>query len=349
MSDSRPRPRAFRLDDFGVAFDGRPAAEPPKAEVRTETAPIPDAVRPEPLDEGERQIETAQAAGLARPWRPTLATLLWTGLGGLVSLGLGLWVDGIIEGLWAKAQGLGWLGLGFAVLFLAGVVGLAGREFAALMRQRRIAELHADLARAYAGDDRTLARAAVVRLIALYERRPETAAARAELAQASSEIIDGRDLVEIAERALVKPLDARARAEVAAAAKRVSLVTALSPRALLDVIFVAAQVVLLTRRIAEIYGGRPGFFGFLKLARSISAHLVVTGGMAVGDTVLQGLLGHGIAAKISSRMGEGVLNGLLTARVGLSALSVCRPAPFHAVKPPSVNDVAPFLFGGGKF
>ena len=72
------------------------------------------------------------------------------------------------------------------------------------------------------------------------------------------EIIDGRDLVEIAERALVKPLDARARAEVAAAAKRVSLVTALSPRAVLDVVFVAAQVVRLTRRIAEIYGGRPG-------------------------------------------------------------------------------------------
>ena len=127
-----------------------------------------------------------------------------------------------------------------------------------------------------------------------------------------------------------------------------SLVTALSPRAVLDVVFVAAQVVRLTRRIAEIYGGRPGLLGFIKLARSIGAHLVVTGGMAVGDTVLQGLVGHGIAAKISSRMGEGVLNGLLTARVGLSALAVCRPAPFHAVKPPSVNDVAPFLFGGGK-
>ena len=72
----------------------------------------------------------------------------------------------------------------------------------------------------------------------------------------------------------MRPLDARARAEVAAAAKRVSLVTALSPRAVLDVIFVAAQVVRLTRRIAEIYGGRPGLLGFLKLARSISTHLV---------------------------------------------------------------------------
>jgi putative membrane protein len=346
MSDSRPRPRAFRLDDETVAYDDRPAAEPPKAEVRTQTAPIPDAA--EPLDEAEREIEAAQAAGVAKPWRPTLAALMGTGLGGLVSLGLGLWVDGVIEGLWAKARGLGWLGLAFAALFLIGALGYAAREFSALRRQRRIAELHADLALAHAGDDRPLARAAVARLVALYERRPETAAARAEVSRAAGEIVDGRDLVEIAERALVKPLDARARAEIAAAAKRVSLVTALSPRAVLDVVFVAAQVVRLTRRIAEIYGGRPGFFGFLKLARSISAHLVVTGGMAVGDTMLQGLLGHGIAAKISSRMGEGVLNGLLTARVGLSALAVCRPAPFHAAKAPGVNDVAPFLFGGVK-
>ena len=341
MTDPRPRPRAFRLDDGGALREGQP-------EVRPETAPIPDRTRSEPLDEGEREIEAAQKLGVARRWRPSLATLVWTGLSGLVSLGLALWLDNLVEGLWAKAQGLGWLGLVFVALLLVGVVGIAAREFAALARQRRIAELHADLAHAHAGDDRDLARSAVARLVALYVSRPETAAARAEIERAATEIIDGRDLVEIAERALVKPLDGRARAEVASAAKRVSLVTALAPRAILDVIFVAAQVVRLTRRIAEIYGGRPGLLGFVKLARSIGAHLVITGGMAVGDSVLQGLVGHGIAAKISSRMGEGVLNGLLTARVGLSALAVCRPAPFHAVKPPGVNDVAPFLFGGSK-
>ena len=326
---NRPRPRAFRLDGDG------PLPEAPQVELLAEPSPV--------LDETEQAIETAQATGVARRWRPSLATLIWTGLGGLVSLGVGLWVDSLVESLWAKAQGLGWLGLGFAALLVAGVLGLAAREAFALARQRRIADLHAALAAAHAADSRPAARAAVARLVALYAARPETMAARAEVERAATEIVDGRDLVEIAERALVKPLDARARAEVAAAAKRVSLVTALSPRAVLDVLFVAAQVVWLTRRIAEIYGGRPGLLGFIRLARSISAHLVVTGGMAVGDTVLQGLLGHGIAAKLSARMGEGMLNGLLTARVGLSALAVCRPTPFHAVKPPTINSVAPFL------
>ena len=63
-----------------------------------------------------------------------------------------------------------------------------------------------------------------------------------------------------------------------------------------------------------------------------------------GDSLLQQIVGHGVAARISARLGEGVLNGLLTARVGLSALAVCRPMPFAAEKQPGVKDVAPFLF-----
>ncbi len=107
------------------------------------------------------------------------------------------------------------------------------------------------------------------------------------------------------------------------------MVTAMSPRAILDLLFVIAQVGAAARRIAEIYGGRPGMLGFFRLLRSIGAHLAITGGMAVGDRLLQQVVGHGIASQISARMGEGVLNGLLTARVGISALSVCRPAPFN--------------------
>ena len=138
----------------------------------------------------------------------------------------------------------------------------------------------------------------------LYQGRAETARARAEVADACRAIVDGRDLIDIAERALLRPLDAKAQGEIAAAARRVSMVTAISPRALLDVIFVVAQIVRLVRRIAEIYGGRPGLLGFVKLARSIGAHIAITGGMAVGDSLLQQIVGHGVASRISARMGE---------------------------------------------
>jgi putative membrane protein len=335
MSDPRPRPRAFRLDDTEVVIE-------PRAE------PIPTLAHEIALDEDEREIEIAQQKGMLARWRPSLGALFWSGLGGLVSLGLGLWFTELVETLFAKAQALGWIAAAFGALALLALVAIGAREAVAILRQSHIARLHADLARARASDDGDAARPLVARLIALYERRPETAAGRAETSEAMRAIIDGRDLIDIAERALLRPLDAKAQLEIAAAAKRVSMVTAISPRAALDVIFVMAQIVFLIRRIAEIYGGRPGLLGFFKLARSVGAHVAITGGMAVGDSLVQQVLGHGLASKISARLGEGVLNGLLTARVGLSALAVCRPAPFGAQKPPGVSDVAPFLFGSGK-
>jgi putative membrane protein len=347
VSQRPPRPRAFRLDDQRIAVDDQPAPYAPEAIIRSQHDPIP-AAQPAPIDEAELEIEAAQKSGLIARSRFTLAGLAWSGLGGLFSLALGLWATNLVEDLFARAEALGIIGVLFGLVFLVGLIGVTTREILAVMRQTRIAEMHVAFAKARAADDRAAARRLVGELVALYRNRPGTAHARAQVEGAARAIIDGRDLIDVAERALLRPLDDRAQGEIAAAAKRVSLVTAISPRAILDVVFVVAQIVRLVRRIAEIYGGRPGLLGLIKLARSIGAHIAITGGMAVGDSLLQQLVGHGIASRISARAGEGVLNGLLTARVGLSALAVCRPAPFSVDKAPGVSDVAPFLFSKGE-
>jgi putative membrane protein len=136
------------------------------------------------------------------------------------------------------------------------------------------------------------------------------------------------------------PLDAQAQRAIANAAKQVSVVTAVSPRAIVDVAFVLFAAVRLLRQISRIYGGRPGTLGFLRLARAAFGHLAVTGGVAVGDSLVQQVLGLGLAARISAKLGEGVLNGLMTARFGLAALAVCRPLPFVRAEPPKLGDVA---------
>ena len=347
MNGDRPKPRAFRLDEAGLVAPNEDSTRREDVVIEHQSAPAFEPSEP-PLPAQERAIEEAQREGILARYAPSLGTLFWSALGGLVSLGIGLWVTHLIEELFAQTAALGWLAAALAAVALVTLLALGVREAVAGARQTRIARLHADLARAHALDDRDAARRDVARLAALYAARPETAGARAEVAEASRAIIDGRDLIDIAERVLLRPLDRRAQNEIADAAKRVSIVTAISPRAVLDVLFVIAQIIRLIRRIAEIYGGRPGLLGFFKLARSVAAHIAITGGMAVGDSLLQQVVGHGIASKFSARLGEGVLNGLLTARVGLSALAVCRPAPFAAEKQPGVGDVAPFLFGAGK-
>ena len=348
MTAERPRPRAFRLDGEGkVALD---ESAPPRA-----AAPVIEEVA-DPYEReaeaalaaqpaSEQAVEVAQKQGVIRRSLMSWGGLFWSATGALLSIGVTLWLTQFIEGLFARNPALGVVGLGLAALAGLALLVLGAREILAVSRQRAIAQLHIALAGAREKDDRDAARRHVIELTGLYDRRPDMARGRAHLEELTREIVDGRDLIDIAERALMSPLDDAARREIADAAKRVSLVTAISPRALLDVIFVIAQAVRLMRRISEIYGGRPGLLGLIKLARSVGAHIAITGGMAVGDSLMQQVLGHGVAAKLSARLGEGVLNGLLTARVGISAMAVCRPMPFTALPAPGVKSVAPFLFG----
>ena len=357
MSDEnevRRRPRAVRLkpeplpgfEDHAPPSGFRPdmmRSTPP-----VEILPDPAAFAGLELEPEERAVETAQRRGIFRRSIVSWGGLFWSSLAGLISLGLSLWATQVIENAFAHSPTLGVIGLGLAGLALAALLVLGTRELMAIGRQRHIARLHQDFAKAHAGDERDRARRLIADLASIYDKRPETARARHDMLALRSEIVDGRDLVEIAERTLVAPLDARAKGAIATAAKRVSVVTTVAPRAIVDVVFVLIQAVRLIRLISEIYGGRPGLFGFLKLARSVGAHLAITGGMAAGDSLIQQVVGHGIAAKISARLGEGVLNGLLTARIGLSAIAVCRPMPFTAERPPNLRKVVPFLFKSEK-
>lgn len=345
--EPKPRPRAYRLDELSMTFTGS-LNEKPVGAVVIEVTPDPYEAEAKAAmaahDADEAAVEVAQKQGVIARTFLSWSGVFWSALGGLVSLSFGLWLTKLIDDLFARAPLFGAVALALAALAGVALFVLAVREISAILRQRHIAEMHIGLAHARETDDSKEARRLVLQLSQLYATRPETARARNHLRDLTHDIVDGRDLIDIAERTLVEPLDLEVRQEIATAAKRVSVVTALAPRAIIDVVFVAAQAIRLIRRIAVIYGGRPGLLGFLKLLRSIAAHLAITGGMAAGDSILQQFLGHGIAAKLSARLGEGVLNGLLTARVGLSAMAVCRPMPYAASRAPGVGDVAPFLF-----
>jgi putative membrane protein len=328
MSPNR-KPAAFRLDDPHVivapAEDQR--AQPGRGTVLV--TPEPDAAAlPVPLEPRKR--------GRSLPW----GSLFWSALGALVTLGLGLAVTKLIEDLFARSQALGTLALALAVLAAVALGVIVGREIVGLMRLNAVERIRERAEAAIATDDRELARAVVDELLAVERVEPRLARARAAMQAHLGEIIDGADLVRLAERELMAPLDEAARALVSAAARRVSVVTAVSPRAAVDMIFVFVTLVGLIRRLADLYGARPGTLGLIRLVRLTVAHLAVTGGVAATDSLIQQMLGHGVAAKLSARLGEGVLNGLLTARLGLAAIEVARPLPFAALAKPAIGDLA---------
>jgi putative membrane protein len=327
MSQAGKRmPAAFRLDDPAVeplADEELEALEPAQADAHQAVEAMAH-----PRRRGVRWGRLAVSAG-----------------GAIVALTLGLAFDSLIRGLFARAEWLGWLSVGLIALFVLAVLAIVGREVAGLFRLKRLARLRLQSDDAAIRNDRDAAVVTLKALLLLYGDRPETAKARRLVSGHLGEIMDGRDLLVLAERDLVAPLDARARALASAAARRVSVVTAISPRAFFDVAFVLYESVRLIRRIAMIYGGRPGTLGLFRLLKAVLGHLAVTGSIAVGDTLIQQLVGHGIAGRLSTKLGEGVVNGLMTARIGLSAMDVCRPLPFLSAERPRLKDLAGDLAG----
>jgi len=333
-TDQERKPQAIRIEPEPQAMAPSATKERAPRAIRDLPVlePVPDEAANGLLAETPAKPPSPAAGGFS--W----GALLLAAVGGIVSLAAGLAVDRLIRDVFERNTWLGWVAAGLAALAVLAALAIAIREIAGILRLKTIGQLRERADDARRRDDAREARSIVSQLVALYSGRPDTAHGRRELQRHAAEIIDGADLIALAERDLVSPLDERARALVMDSAKRVSIVTAVSPRALVDVAFVLMENLRLIRRVSELYGGRPGTIGFWRLARNVVGHLAATGAIAVGDSLVQQLVGHGLAARLSARLGEGVVNGLLTARIGIAAIDVCRPLPFLARKRPGIGE-----------
>ncbi|KQI73389.1 GTP-binding protein [Loktanella sp. 5RATIMAR09] len=305
-----------------IDLEGTEAAQP-------DTAPaVPD------VPHGAAMQHVAAIAA-RRPSR--LARWFWSVTIALTGFVVSLAAWDYINALLARSPVLGGIATALVVLLIAVLGIIALRELAAFGRLRKLDQIQHQAQSALLSHDLNEARGVIASLEKLYGNRDDTAWGRAELTSRRDEVLDADGLLGLAETTLLTPLDARAQREVEAAARQVATVTAIVPIALADLFTALTANLRMIRRIAEIYGGRAGTLGSWRLTRSVLTHLVATGAVAVGDDLISSVAGGGVLSKVSRRFGEGVINGALTARVGVAAIEVCRPLPFHAAKRPSVS------------
>ncbi|WP_397543547.1 YcjF family protein [Roseovarius salis] len=305
----------------------------------TEPAEGPDTAPPIPDDGAAAPDGRAmQAAALLASHRPSrLARWAWGLTAILLAAMVSVTVWDFLAGMLSRSAPLGYAVLAIVGALLMLLTVLAVREFAALSRLKRLDTLHRMAEAALSEADLAKARRVTGGLDSLYAGREEARLGRDRLRSTAPDQFDAADLLGLAEAEILSPLDAAAAQEVEAAARQVAAVTALVPLTAADVVVALTANLRMIRRIAEIYGGRSGIVGGWRLARAVLTHVVATGAVAVGDDMLGSVAGGGVISKLSRRFGEGIVNGALTARVGVAAMEVCRPMPFVRRRRPSVS------------
>ncbi|TRD18950.1 YcjF family protein [Palleronia caenipelagi] len=312
-----------------------------------EARPSPAEVPPV-TDDGEiPQPEAMRTiAALTARKSSALGRWFWRLLGAVVLFFLSVSTWAAIESMLARSEILGLIAMGLVGLFALVVLAVILRELTALSRLKAVAVLQKDATQALADEDLASARKVADGMERLYHGRPELDLHRQSFADRREDQFDADALLELAETELLVPLDAAARIEIEAAARQVATVTALVPLALADVLAALLSNVRMIRRIAEIYGGRAGTLGAWRLLRAVFGHLVATGAVAVGDDLLGSVAGGSVLSRVSRRFGEGIVNGALTARVGVAAMEVCRPLPFRRSTRPQVHALVARALGG---
>jgi len=313
---SKRKPMSIPVDEIVI--------EPEDFEQTTTSTPLATALEP----------ETSRAITRTMRW----GTLFFSAFTGLLMIWASLTFIKLIEDLFARSQILGWVAS--TLLALAGLAALAIvlREIFGIFSLRKISKIQDEAEIARSTNDQKAARQVISKLRSIYADRADLAWGLAALKEHDADIIDGRDRINMAERDLLLVLDEQAGQIIASASRRVTLITAVTPAAVLDILFVAAQNMKMLRQLATLYGGRPGTIGTFKLAGMVASHLAVTGGLALTDNLVQQFIGKGVLGRLSARFGEGAVNGILTTRIGLAALDLTRPISFSQEIKPNLAD-----------
>lgn len=147
-----------------------------------------------------------------------------------------------------------------------------------------------------------------------------------------------REVVSLYARLVQPMIDRQVRQEISRSAAEATLMVAVSPLALVDMGFIAWRNLRLINRIAALYGIEMGYFSRLRLFKLVLLNIAFAGVSEWVREVGMDSVSQDLAARLSARAAQGMGAGLLTARLGIKAMELCRPLPWLADDKPRIGD-----------
>ncbi len=147
-----------------------------------------------------------------------------------------------------------------------------------------------------------------------------------------------REIVILYARLIQPVIDKQARREISRSSAEAALMIAISPLATVDMVFIAWRNLRLINRLAALYGLELGYMSRIRLFRMVLVNIAFAGaGELMRESGLE-WMSQSLAARLSVRAAQGIGVGLLTARLGIKTMELCRPLPWLDDDKPQLAD-----------
>ncbi len=290
-------------------------------------------LQPEPDGSLPAPLAPAEVSSAKKPWLK-----LFLGAAAAFALGVvGLDAYDYAVSLFERSV---WLGGAFSALLAlsaAGALGVVGRELWSLRRLAKVDHLRVEGERLMTSEAHGRAEDFLRKVEKLYRERTELDRPIVDFHDRASDALNDRERLELFAHTVFQPIDKAAYQVVVRSGRDIGVLTALTPIGALDSLIVMVRTVTMMRSIAKLYGVRPGFAATIRLLKRGVRNIVIAG---VGDLVSHAAVetaGASLLKMLSARAGQGAINGLLAARIGLSVMQICRPIPFAEQELPSLK------------
>lgn len=136
------------------------------------------------------------------------------------------------------------------------------------------------------------------------------------------------ELLQVYSREVLSKVDEKAMTEIAKFSTEAVVLVALSPVAIIDMLIILWRNLRMINKVAGLYGLKLGYWSRIKLIRQVFVNMVYAGASELIADFGTEMIGADLLGKLSGRLAQGLGAGMLTARLGIKTMQLCRPIPF---------------------
>ncbi|MGL1958820.1 MAG: YcjF family protein [Colwellia sp.] len=137
------------------------------------------------------------------------------------------------------------------------------------------------------------------------------------------------ELLQLYSRLVLSKVDEKALSEVAKFSTEAVVLVALSPVAIIDMLIILWRNLRMIDKVAGLYGLKLGYWSRIKLIKQVFVNMVYAGASELIADFGTEMIGADLLGKLSGRLAQGLGAGMLTARLGVKTMQLCRPIPFN--------------------